>query len=224
MLQPLDVAVFLSLKHWDRREVDSRLRLSDIQVPKSEFLSIYAEARPRAITNHNIHSGFRKTGIVPFNPAAALRLLPMLDATPLDPVVSLHLQTSRNQEELNRAKEKIGNGDETPIRVACKVCRRAGILEAENFILHAEIQQYKSHIAKKQEAGSRKRKRVPYRGPVPVGEVLNTVEGSRHGGTTTWAAKRQKAATPPFEAEDDCTSLEGDIDDDINSCILAVTP
>jgi hypothetical protein len=224
MLQPLDVAVFSSLKHWYRREVDSRLRLGDIRVPKSEFLSIYAEARPRAFTDKNICSGFRKTGIVPFNPGAALRLLPTLDTNPPDPVVSLHLQTPRNQEDLNRAKEHIGNGDETPVRVARKVCKRAGILEAENFILRTEIQQYRAHIAKKQEVKSRKRKRVPYKGPVPAGEVLDTVVSSSHKGTTTRATKRQKAATPPPEAEDDCTSLEGDIDDDINSCILAVTP
>ena len=171
----------------------------------------------------NICSGFRKTGIVPFNPAAALRILPILDAIPPNPIVALHLQTPQNQDDLNRAKENIGTGDETPIQVARKVCKRAGILEAENFILRAEIQQHKAHIAKKQEVASQKRKKIPHKGSVPVAEVLNVVAGSRHRGTTTRAAKRQKAATPPFDAESDCTSLEGDIDDDMSSCILAVT-
>ena len=41
---------------------------------------------------------------------------------------------------------------------------------------------------------------------------------------TTQAAKWQKAATPPFDIESDCTSLGGNIDDDMNLCILSHYP
>jgi hypothetical protein len=224
MLQPLDVAVFASLKHWYRRAVDARLRLGEIRIPKLEFLSIYSEARPRAMTDKNIKSGFRQAGLVPFNPGSALRRLPIPDLEPPDPVIPSHLQTPRRPEDWQRVKEMVAEGDSTPSKVARKACKAGQILQAENTILRTELTEQKAYNKKKDTKGTQKRKRVPCNGTITVGEALETIEGGRQRGTTTRTAKRKRVATPLSEAEDDCTSLEGDINDDLNSCIIAIEP
>src|SRR4051794_36054649 len=72
ILQPMD-RVFPSVKHWFRHEVDSWLKLGETRVTKTDFMRIYSKTRPKAMTVETVQSGFRKTGLNPFNPAIALR-------------------------------------------------------------------------------------------------------------------------------------------------------
>lgn len=100
MLQPLDIAVFSPTKHYYRRAVDNRLRLRDIRIPKADFLEIYCETRPKSITAHNVQAGFHGAGLVPFNPATALRKLPIPTVKPPNPVILSCPQTPKTTNEL----------------------------------------------------------------------------------------------------------------------------
>src|SRR5947208_207365 len=88
ILQPMD-RVFPSVKHWFRREVDNWLRFGETRVTKAHFMKIYSKTRPQAMTIKNIKSGFRKTGLNPFNPAIALRQLPVRPESAPCPTVPL---------------------------------------------------------------------------------------------------------------------------------------
>jgi hypothetical protein len=76
MLQPLDVDVFSSVKHYFHRAVHRCLRAGYSRFLKPEFLQTYHEIRPQGMTERNIQSGWRKTGLVPFNPDKAIQRLP----------------------------------------------------------------------------------------------------------------------------------------------------
>ena len=110
-------------KHWYWRKVDSQLRLGETRIPKSEFISLYAKARPKAITAKNIESSFRKTGLVPFNPVTVLRQLPIAPPTPLKPAVPAQLQTPQNVQDLEKIQQILGDSDTTPIYIAWKVLK-----------------------------------------------------------------------------------------------------
>ena len=109
MLQPLDVAVFSSLKHYFRRVTERRLRAGATRFPKTEFLQTYHQVWLQAITEINVKSGFRKAGLVPFNPENALKRLPAPPTSPTPQPAELNsiqlLRTSQNQEDLNKIKK-----------------------------------------------------------------------------------------------------------------------
>jgi hypothetical protein len=93
VLQPLDVGVFSPLKKYYRQEV-SKLRCP---VTKNTFPNLLALARERAFSVTNIQSGFRASGIYPYNPSIIIDTLPLASpetvAAPLPPTpVSAHLQ------------------------------------------------------------------------------------------------------------------------------------
>ena len=129
--------------------MDIRLKLDEIHILKSEFLGIYAEACPRAMTDKNIKSRFRQAGLVPFNPGSALRRLPIPDINPPDPTVPLHLQTPWKLENWQRVKEMVAPGNGTLSRVARKACKAGQILQVENTILQTELAEQKAYNKKK---------------------------------------------------------------------------
>jgi DDE superfamily endonuclease/Tc5 transposase DNA-binding domain len=70
LTQPCDVAIFRSLKsHWD--EVTRQAKFNDVNknITKLEFPHLFLEAFDR-VTVETIQSGFRATGIFPWNPEA----------------------------------------------------------------------------------------------------------------------------------------------------------
>lgn len=71
VLQPLDVGVFSAMKTYYRQEV-SKLHIA---VTKNKFPNLFAAARKKAFTLNNIQSGFRATGISPYNPSIILNTL-----------------------------------------------------------------------------------------------------------------------------------------------------
>ena len=95
--------------------------MGEICIPEAEFISLYVESCSNTLTAKNIESGFRQTGLVPFNPAVALRKLPIIQLIQPDPIIPLHLQTLKNAHNLDQARDKLEPGDETPILVARKV-------------------------------------------------------------------------------------------------------
>jgi hypothetical protein len=90
LLQPLDVGCFAVLKRSYGGLVEQKMGLGINHIDKLEFLPLYQEARAQALLESNIKSGFRATGLAPFNPSAVLSLLPKYTTpSPLQPAVQL---------------------------------------------------------------------------------------------------------------------------------------
>lgn len=66
--QGLDVVIFSVLKKCWSEEKDNFFRETGQKVTKDTFLTIYAQAHLRALSEANIKSAFAKTGAWPFNP------------------------------------------------------------------------------------------------------------------------------------------------------------
>lgn len=75
-LQPCNIAVFGPLKAAYRDEVERRVRGEVGTVRKEHFTYLYSLARDAAFTARNIRSGFRASGLYPFNPDRVLADLP----------------------------------------------------------------------------------------------------------------------------------------------------
>ena len=71
ILQPLDVAVYKSLKCSISKHLSSiRIFKSDVWVSKRNFASVFKEPFEHSLCLKNIKEGFRKCGIYPFDPNA----------------------------------------------------------------------------------------------------------------------------------------------------------
>lgn len=77
VLQPLDVGVFSALEQYYGQEVN-KLR---IPIDKNNFPNLLAHARRKAFSQKNIASGFRTTGITPYNPPTILNSLSLPEPT-----------------------------------------------------------------------------------------------------------------------------------------------
>jgi hypothetical protein len=75
LLQPLDVGVFSPLKAAYRAEIERMMRYQIHHITKLEFLPCLKVAFDKAFTTNNIKSGFRATGLVPFDPQRVLEEL-----------------------------------------------------------------------------------------------------------------------------------------------------
>ena len=75
MLQPLDVVLFQPYKHYHGQEIDEATRTGCTNFDKTEFLASLGRIRLQAFKETSILSGFRKTGIVPYDPQIVLEKL-----------------------------------------------------------------------------------------------------------------------------------------------------
>lgn len=84
LLQPLDVGCFSSLKVAYGREVGELARQGIFHINKEEFLYLYLRVRAAVISEQNIQSGFRATGLIPYDPQRVLTSLTVI-RTPSPP-------------------------------------------------------------------------------------------------------------------------------------------
>jgi hypothetical protein len=83
ILQPLDVSCFSPLKKVYGAQIEKKMRLSINHISKEEFLPTFFTAYQQVMTTGNITSGFKATGLVPFDPERVLdKLGPIVEATP----------------------------------------------------------------------------------------------------------------------------------------------
>jgi len=221
-LQPLDLAVFSPTKHWFRRAVDSRLRLGEIRIPKSEFLSLYCSIRPRAITLQNIESGFRKAGLVPFNPALALRRLP---ADPLEipaPAPLQRPQTPKTMQDLKNMIAMLEQEGSDHREIQAKINKASTIAFTDRLILQQENQELRTHVSQIREKASRKRKRIPGSSEQTVGEARKALETLKRPRTTRRKAKQRQRSPTPSDTEIDSDSPYHASGDDIDASIIVV--
>ncbi len=76
LLQPLDVLLFRSYKKAHRDVLHTAMQSCCANFNKIEFLHALQKMRAITFTEKNIASGFRKTGILPFDPSIVLNQLP----------------------------------------------------------------------------------------------------------------------------------------------------
>lgn len=68
-LQPLDKSVFRSYEHfWDEEVLKYWLQEPERKITEGRFGTILSAIWPKAMSPANLMSGFRATGIYPFNP------------------------------------------------------------------------------------------------------------------------------------------------------------
>lgn len=72
LTQPLDVGVFKPLKTLMASAIEPLVSTELHRILKAEWLSAFVEAHDRAFSIQNIQSGFRGTGIMPFNPSKVI--------------------------------------------------------------------------------------------------------------------------------------------------------
>jgi len=92
ILQPLDAACFSALKSTYSKLVQHQIRNGIFHLDKADFLRTYAQARSTIQSKKTILSGFRATGLIPFNPERVISSL-ILTKTP-SPPSSSHGQAS----------------------------------------------------------------------------------------------------------------------------------
>jgi hypothetical protein len=83
ILQPLDVSCFGPLKKAYGSQIETKMRLGINHITKEEFLPAFLTAHRQVMISETITSGFKATGLVPFNPQRVLDTLgPIIEATP----------------------------------------------------------------------------------------------------------------------------------------------
>jgi hypothetical protein len=106
LLQPLDVACFSSVKEHYRRGVEQLARDGQNHVDVDDFLRIYAAAHSQALSNKNIESAFKSTGIFPFNPDEVLDGLGVINPPPPSEPCSSSTNSITNTPKTVRQIEK----------------------------------------------------------------------------------------------------------------------
>ena len=107
LLQPLDVSCFSVLKRSYGSVVQEQMRAGINHVDKDDFLDLYLQARIATYSPSTIQSGFRATGLVPFDPDEVLSRLhiQLKTPSPVRPVLEASspwvLETPHNITELN---------------------------------------------------------------------------------------------------------------------------
>jgi hypothetical protein len=70
-------------------------------IDKLEFLDLYQQARPEALHERNIRSGFTATGLIPYDPERVLSILRVPVQTPSPVLVPQDNYTSSTPHNIN---------------------------------------------------------------------------------------------------------------------------
>lgn len=174
LLQPLDVSCFSPLKNSYGKQIEKLVRIRINHVTKLEFLPAFKEAFKAAFTEQNIKSGFRATGLVPYNPDNVLSSLNLQLKTPTPPPIkesSWTPKTPQNARELEFQTTHLKNRiirhqDSSPSSINeafDQLVKGAQLMVHSATLLKAEVKvlQEANQVKKRRE---RKRKRRIYQG------------------------------------------------------------
>jgi len=116
LLQLLDIACFGPLKRTYGQETQIYMQHSINHIDKKDFIAIYQQVRPHALTASNICSGFAAGGLVPYKSEQVLDQLHIQLKTPTPPGTSHSNQSSswtaetpKNARELEKQAKLIKN-------------------------------------------------------------------------------------------------------------------
>ncbi len=172
ILQPLDVACFGPLKTAYSRLIQNLARSGRFHVDKTDFLANYQQARPVIHSEKNILSGFRATGLIPFDPERVLSSLtitktpspPPPENQPSSPWIS---ETPRNTVQISKQMQLVQAACKrqsvSPTAPIAKVAKSASIawnlvalqaqkiaeLEASNTHLQTKAKTYEEAASKR---------------------------------------------------------------------------
>jgi hypothetical protein len=192
ILQPLDVSCFGLLKKVYGSQIEMKIRLGINHITKEEFLPAFLTAHRQVMIARTITSGFRATGLVPFDPQRVLdKLSPIIEATPSprssqtswNPQTPKTLPQIKRQGQLvlteNRKRRRLSaSSAEKPFQQLLKgfenVVHEKALLMAEVAALRAENQHQKKKRARK--AGS-----IQKGGSMAVDDAQEAIQERRIG-------------------------------------------
>jgi hypothetical protein len=161
-LQPLDVGIFGPYQHYYGEAIDNEIRLSHgiLNIGKHNFWSILQQARVKTFNLTTIASGWRKSGLLPFNPRVVYSLLPG-EHTPeptkprSSPISPTTPQTPRSVRKI--PKKVIGETSTSPQRRnAKKLSSTVEKLLVANAIMRQDLLEVKEALKKKPTQNKRK--------------------------------------------------------------------
>lgn len=171
-LQALDVAIFSPLANYYSTSLDSWIQQTKglTSMGKREFFGLFYPAFLKAFTKDNIESGWRKTGLYPFDPEVVLSKLPRPSQNvENDP----ELVDPTNLLSIRKAIIKV---NDAATHVGKMALQMANTLAAQN----AEIQVLKRDLAGTKEAHINTQKRQQ-RGHIMI-DTLKAVNNGNVGG------------------------------------------
>jgi hypothetical protein len=161
-LQPLDVGCFSPLKTVYRAKISNIAGLGVEYVDKQEFLYSYRTIRDQVYTPVNIQSGFRATGLVPFNPERVLSELPVVRTPSESPPaeVAWTTETPHNLHQLERQArlihDQLRRDSESPSRAVAQLVKgcqlamhAASLLKTENDALRQQVTRRRQQRSKR---------------------------------------------------------------------------
>jgi hypothetical protein len=166
ILQPLDVSCFGPLKKAYGSQIENKMRLGINHITKEEFLPAFFTAHRQTMTTETISSGFRATGLAPFDPKRVLENLgPVIEATPSprSSQTSWNPQTPKTLPQIKRQGQLVltenrkrrrssASSGEKPFQQLLKgfenVVHEKALLMAEVAALRAENQHQKQKRAR----------------------------------------------------------------------------
>ena len=175
VLQPLDLACFGPLKSRYRAQIANLARYEDTApIKKVRFIEYYRSARDEGLTRHNILSGWKASGISPWNPRKVIRSSQVLESertshqpapnTPprpnKDQDLGRVLVTPRNRQQLQSAIQSISSKEplSRPIRtLLTKATKGFDILHSHNAQHTLRIEAQARRIT---ELANKKKKKV----------------------------------------------------------------
>lgn len=218
LLQPLDVACFGPLKTAYSKLIQQLARNGIFHVDKTDFPANYQQARSTIYLEQNIISGFRATGLIPFNPERVLSAL-TITKTP-SPPSSSHRQSSspwisetpRNAAQISKQMQLVQAAREhqsqSPTEPIAKVAKSASMAWSIVALQAERIAELEASNKLLQEKKKRTKKQLQHGGVLQVQEarqlILERDNAIEQQETQVAQQRRQRAPRKCSR----CTSLE----------------
>ncbi|KFZ00288.1 hypothetical protein V498_00179, partial [Pseudogymnoascus sp. VKM F-4517 (FW-2822)] len=172
ILQPLDVSCFALLKLLYGKQIETFVQNRLNYITKLKFLSAFKEAFKATFTEQNIKSGFRATGLVPYEPQNVLSHLNLCLRTPTPPIVE--------SEHIKNCIVRHQNSSPTSINdaVSCLV-KGAEMMIHSAVLLKAEVKALQAANEQKKRTERKRKRRIMQGGSLSVREgedILQSAE------------------------------------------------
>jgi hypothetical protein len=157
VLQPLDLACFSSVKTRYRSQIQELASLDDAApVKKSRFMTCYSQAREKGLSKHNIRTGWRVTGIIPYNPGLVINSSQVLRRPTTPPSLErpqfpseIVLQTPKKPRDIYYLQQALQRAERSPRILRAIFQKMTKALEQKNTGLalgEAEISRLKLQV------------------------------------------------------------------------------
>lgn len=240
ILQPLDVGIFAPLKRALAAETDTIARLDPGRISRVEWTSMYIRAREKALTQSNIKSGWRATGLEPLSPITVLeKIVTKPTATPSthhidgeSSTLDLSLLASSPPEgtELRQANSLLNSAlqavDTVPSPVKRYTSRMTRAFEAtqtELITLRKELADTKELLRTRKARKTGKRVALKGRFVFSTQEVLEIARQAEEETAKKKGRKRrrQRSPSPEIEGEEE-EILERDSSNYDSDCVVVM--